>query len=512
MKLNQGILVVLICSFSNLCLAQSVPNSSIQAGVFIDLNDFQSVLNNQLPEVLERIDQKGKKCVEAQWLKTKGIPKCSFKGIKLYCKDSWIKTKTTPDISCDVSGVVKRTGPIKLEGRGNALIVQLPLHASVTARGRGDIGKNIQQSANAAAEITFRVSNIRIGEDWKLNGDTSASYNWTKRPTLKLFNLIDVNVSNSVSPEVDRQLRAFSEQLESELSKIDLKPTIERYWADLQRPRSVDGLHSRFVPAKIVYTGLQFNQRKLETVLQLDGEIESQSTPFADTTQLALLPIEHSDIASTNSRLNAEVSINYSLLNSRIKNVLTTNNWMDVELAERKLGRYKFENVELSGRDERLLVNADLVFDDGESFFSSLSFWSLFSKKVRVEISGVPFINSTKNTISLNDITFEQLYLDSESKSVTQEKSTFENSDIFNDIITSLGFMTHIEESLVYDFTNELKQVTNGLTFTNSSGENQTINFDAVSLGKLKVSDDKILIPVSAIVRDRIQFEVNASG
>src|SRR5687768_11799351 len=109
--------------------------STLSVPISINLAALQRQLNDRVPAHLETIDMPGQVCVEAEWLKTKGVPKCRVEdGYKLYCEDTWIKTKVTPEITCDVSGWVKRDGKITLSGSGPRLSLDVPLKAKITAR------------------------------------------------------------------------------------------------------------------------------------------------------------------------------------------------------------------------------------------------------------------------------------------------------------------------------------------------------------------------------------------
>ncbi|MDQ7047085.1 MAG: DUF4403 family protein [Sulfurovum sp.] len=146
-----------------------LPNSVITVPIEVDLKVLENHLNTLVPNLLAEIEELNKVCVEAQYLKTKGIPKCRMDGYKISCKDRTIKIKTIPQINCDVRGWVKRDGRILLSGQGKTLHFTFPIKAQVST----EIG--ISGIAHASAVLHIQAT-PKINQDWSISLDITPHF------------------------------------------------------------------------------------------------------------------------------------------------------------------------------------------------------------------------------------------------------------------------------------------------------------------------------------------------
>src|SRR3546814_6974534 len=102
----------------------------------------KSALERAVPRTLWTIDRREKACVPPQRVKVFGK-----------------RVKVTPPIACTIVGKVTR-GALRLRGEGQEIVVDVPLHAVISARDVGGVlkGETATGSAMAHARIRDRKS------------------------------------------------------------------------------------------------------------------------------------------------------------------------------------------------------------------------------------------------------------------------------------------------------------------------------------------------------------------
>ena len=148
-KSTKSLAIAAICffGFSGAANGESV----LSATLSLPVSEIKEKVSSLLPSPIYQLNQKRQTCVPAKWASTK-IPE--FRGLKWYTKT--IKTKISPEITCDISGIVRKNGDLTVRVVNDHLEVQLPINLSVTAKGRGTIGRNISETAKGATAITVR--------------------------------------------------------------------------------------------------------------------------------------------------------------------------------------------------------------------------------------------------------------------------------------------------------------------------------------------------------------------
>ena len=107
-------------ALSSLFVSQAFAKDTVlTVPVVLDLALLQQRLNEVVPTVVVNQPAKRHVCIPAE-----------------YFTSSWlgIKTKITPEISCDVNASVRRTTPIKLKTSGNSLIAVSYTHLTLPTK------------------------------------------------------------------------------------------------------------------------------------------------------------------------------------------------------------------------------------------------------------------------------------------------------------------------------------------------------------------------------------------
>lgn len=493
-------LALVLAVLTHPATASEIKDSILNIPVSLDINALEELANQELPETLETINQSGKTCVKAKWLKTKGLPSCKLKGIKLYCKDTWIKTKTTPSVKCDVSGWVKRDGRITVVGTGAGLQLNIPLKARVTARGRGDIGKNIRQTANAAANIQVATT-IDVAEDWTVRASTSASHTWTKRPTLKLFNLIPVTIGNKVDPAFKKALRNLeakaNEYLSGSDTGLDLKKVAQKAWSSLYQPIELSDsnlINLEFDASEVAYSGFTFSNKSVSTILQMKGRLHQSPGHQAHRVIPPLPNLSRVSVEDDESRVYFPIAVSLASVQATGNKKLNDLGWVQVDEEEIQ-GSVKFSDLEVITEEKRIRFTFDVEFDDKKNFFDTWDFADLFDLSGRYSLIGKFYVDQGSNRLGLKDIEFgtapgEPLEIDKE---------------LLFSLLEVDELHKELSKALSYDFSKDIESLKEEVTTIGLADKVHAFgNVKLIGLGSPIIESDKITIPVSIVATSSV--------
>jgi hypothetical protein len=402
------LMATILTSVHSIALAadEGIPLSTITLPVSINLNTVEARINAEVPSRLETISMKGHMCKEAEWLKTKSIPKCSMKGIKIYCKDRWLKTKITPEIKCDVDGWVERNGPISLSGSNNSLTISVPVKAKVTARGRGDIGKNIQQSVHAATVITAVVT-PSISPDWEPSLDINTDFSWTERPNFKLFNLIKVSVGSQIEPKLREVLDDIEKSIPNLLADANLKTKASKAWREIQNPVTLseqDKITAIFEPVAVGLGNIQTSNKITRVSFNIAGIPRVYVGADAPVMARKSLP-NLSDVPTNQSSIELTLPIT-----AHFDSIAKTGNEKLAQIGDIELDKFgqqgllQISDVELASTGEVLSVSAEFALDNNAGLLNALDIFGWFDVKGRVVFNVVPVVDKNLNIVSLSTL------------------------------------------------------------------------------------------------------------
>ena len=100
---------------ANSVISVEPQNSVIAVPVTADLSGLATQLAREIPRTLWTINRKDQTCIASDKVKV-----------------AFVKIKT-PRIECDIVGTVTR-GPMAVDGRGQDIIVTMPIHAEIRAK------------------------------------------------------------------------------------------------------------------------------------------------------------------------------------------------------------------------------------------------------------------------------------------------------------------------------------------------------------------------------------------
>ncbi len=466
--------------------------SIVQVPIIINLDLVQEQFNQALPQILETIDMRGHKCVEAEYLKTKGIPKCKMRGIKIYCKDTWLKTKVTPDIKCDLSGWVKRNGPASITGSGSSITVSVPVQARVTARGRGDIGKNVRETAEAALVVTATAT-PSIDSNWNPTFTVNSSFSWSKRPELKIFDFIPVTFGSKMEPRIRGLLDEMEKSVPDLLANANVKGYVKEAWEQLHKPIVIDEENEVSVvidPSHIAFKGMETNERKTYATFAIGsnptiyvGE-DPKEISMKPLPSLSLLQDHTSDI-----RLTIPIVAAYNKLAERGEAALGVIS--PIELSQYgQSGELTIDNLGISAVGTQLHIEVDFSLDNNEGLLDLVDFFGLLDVEGRASFTvGIENDTSTR-VLRLSSIEFDLV-----------------TNNSLADALVELAMLQPIRElirtSISYEYADDLERVKaiigkelNKRITSDVSVRGSVADF---SIGQMTVHQDSLSVPIQLI-------------
>lgn len=244
--------------------------SSIVVPFTIPLVALQERLQSSVPELLYQIDEGKDACIPEQY--AKGCIGVSRRG-RCYGKE--YSFTTVPAIDCHLNGSATR-GPITVTGSDNTISLSTPISVVVTARGRGEIGKNIRETATGTA--IFNVSATPdIDENWNPQASVATDYSWRDRIGADILGF-RVTFGSKVNPKIDEALDSVKAQVPQLLSDFQLKDKVSQIWDSSTKPIRLSASPDtwmRFTPREVGFSGINAKDGALTGALYMSGFTET---------------------------------------------------------------------------------------------------------------------------------------------------------------------------------------------------------------------------------------------
>jgi hypothetical protein len=178
--------------------------------VTLPLPKLEAALDRGAPGQLWSIDEKREDCIPAQRPKILGT-----------------RIKVSPDIGCRIVGQVMR-GRIRLIGRGDEILIRMPVEARVSARDVGGVLKG--ETATAAAEVRARVR-LALDKSWRLRGRIEIDYDWKEPPGIDFLGR-RIRFVKRADRALANVIAGLERQLEAELARVPVRRLVEGAWRE----------------------------------------------------------------------------------------------------------------------------------------------------------------------------------------------------------------------------------------------------------------------------------------
>lgn len=250
----------------------SQDRSVVSIPLSVDLATLETYVNSLVPNPLIS-ERQGLTCIEAEEACTK-IPE--FRGLKIYSRMECINI--TPRIDCWLDQTVVPQGRLRLTAEGDTITARQTVAGSATVRGRGEIGRNIRETASGAVAFTVTGRPV-IRPDWSIDMPLTIDFSFVQRPQAQLFGFIPVTFETEAARALRGAIAAFGAQtLPAKLAEIDLRGQLAPLWRELQRPHALDlrggsTLWVHFVPDSVGLAPLKGGGTSLSTTASVTGRI-----------------------------------------------------------------------------------------------------------------------------------------------------------------------------------------------------------------------------------------------
>lgn len=217
----------------------------------------KQTLERAVPRTLWTINQREPACVQPQRVKVFGK-----------------KVKVTPPIACTIVGQVTR-GPLRLRGEGEEIVVDVPIHANISARDVGGVLKG--ETATGAAMAHARVR-IELTPDWRTQGKARISYGWTKAPGIDFLGR-RITFTDQADAKLKPVVRDVEREVNREIAKIDIRKQAADVWRQsftaLELNRENPPVWMRVTPQRILYGGYRIERDRMNLNLGLEAITET---------------------------------------------------------------------------------------------------------------------------------------------------------------------------------------------------------------------------------------------
>lgn len=379
-------------------------DSTITLPIEADLSALEIYLNDIIPDVLADINEPDKICVEAKYLKTKGMPKCSIKNYRISCEDRQIKIRTTPEIKCDINGWIKRNGHISLSGQGETLKFAFPVKAHVST----DIGLHGTADAAAILHISATPS---INKDWTASVDVSPHFTWSQKPTLTLSESIKINIQSKVEPKLRDKMNEFVKKIPQLLTGLDMKRKVHTAWQDIQKPLKINDepeTYILFKPQSASYSGFNIVDNVLKTTISAKGKTEIiLGKPNINYKETKLCDLGSIPCQEGTFSFYLPVSITYQeLLEISNKELLDAHS---IELVKSAVsGILKVSNPKIKKNStDTITISAHINYDSRPQWLRNIDLFNWFDIEGEMTFSGSPRINKETRILVLDDLIYD---------------------------------------------------------------------------------------------------------
>lgn len=286
-------------------LTLSEQPSSIRIPVSLPLDDLQALINDEVPVELHKIDEPQQVCIKT-------------------------KSKLLPDVSCRLVGSVTR-GPIRLTGKGDQILLTMPVKAFVQARNIGKIFK--QETATGAINLTARIT-LGMKPDWTPTAKVHADYDWTNRLGIDFLGQ-RITFASKVDPKLKQMLANLERTLPRQLSHLQFRQKVEPLWAKgftSIRVKTEPLIWVRFTPMQVGFSGYQVEGRRIIVGFSARAKTETIFGERPADPPFTPLPRLMGSLPATGINVHVPVLVRYDLLEKAARNVLVSNDYKSLKV------------------------------------------------------------------------------------------------------------------------------------------------------------------------------------
>lgn len=445
--------------------------SAIAVPLDVDTAVLSQALEREIPRTLWSIDQQVKECVPPARIKL-------FKA----------KLKVTPSLGCTVTGTVTRA-PIRLRGRGEDIIADVPIRAEIAARDVGGMLKG--ETATGSAMVHARIR-LTLREDWSVRATVDLAYDWTQAPGIDFLGK-RITFTDKADEKLQPIVRDLERELPQEIAKLQIRAKVADAWrqsfTSLALNQQNPPVWMRVTPQKLSYGGYSLSGGKLRLKLGMEALTETFVGPRpADPKPIPLPPLIR-EAGGERLRFFLPVIADYAQLEPVILKALTKRSQRPFEVPGIGPVTARFEKVTGYGTTGgRIAVGLTLAarrVGDSE------------------DTRGVVWITAKPvNAPNSQRVAFEGLRVDGDTNGVS--------GDLLVQLANSPGVADVVAGALTQNFTNDFRKLLGKVerAIVEKRAGDFVIRADIgqVRTGVLKAGGQGLYLPVWADGAARVQY------
>jgi len=461
---------------------QTEPESTITLPIQVDLKVLENYLNNLIPMHLADIDERNKVCVKPKYFKTKGIPKCRMKGLKVSCKTGWIKIRTVPKIKCNIKGWVKRDGRITVSGKDKTLRFAFPIKSQVTTK------SYIQETANASA-ILYVDATPHINKDWSISLDISQDFTWSVKPTIMLLDFVKISIQDKVEPKIRKNLNKFVKKVPQLLADLNIRERVNSAWKEIQEPFKLDvdsETYLLFKPGSVSCSGFSIVDNCIKTTISAKGKtLILVGDPSEDCKKTELCDIGSIPHQEGKFMIHLPVAITYQELleisSEKFREGYSIDMLKSVLPGILKVSAPKIEKSSAG----KIRISAHINYDNRSQWLRTIDLFDWFDVDGEVTFIAAPRIDKQSRSLVLDHLVYD---------STT-------SSDLF-DLLVNAAQMdlltTYVANLMKFDFGDKLDEsivkANESLEDFSKSDMNLSARLEMASIEDLMINEKEITI------------------
>lgn len=305
--------------------------SHLTVDLKVNLADLERALERELPRRLWQIDRPDSECIAPKKV------------------DLELFTVKSPKIECRIVGEVSR-GRIRLGGKGQALLVTMPVSGTLAARDVAGILKG--ETGTGAAEVAMSLR-LDLTQDWTISSQSRIDYRWTRAPGIDFLGR-----RITFTSEADGELAPLKRQVERivarELARLPVKPTAQAGWREahqvIELNRANPAVWGRLTPQVFRFGGYDVRGRELTLRLGLDALFETYVGIRPEASEPGPLPpLARRDASDTRSLLHIPVIADYAVLEPVIARALAKRAAQPFAIRDYGTVTARFEDIRVYG-------------------------------------------------------------------------------------------------------------------------------------------------------------------
>ena len=298
--------------------------STLVAPVSINLAALREQLEGQVDRRLVSFSENREDCTPDQYAKTCLVPRIRRDGWKLK-KDGcskWVSTKVMDGIDCHIDAHADR-GDISVTASGNVITVSVPVSASATVRGRGELINKLQETVSGSIVATAAIT-ADIDSQWNPVVTVTPDFSWKERANLKVLGF-EITVGSHLEPEIEKVMGKLQTEVDKAIQQFAFRRRAEGLWSashTLIKVGSNPDVWFQFTPREVRFSGISSTPGSIEMTLMASGVTQAFAGAQPPVAAVSPLPPLVKALPADGFNLYLPIFVDYAALEAAFAKAL----------------------------------------------------------------------------------------------------------------------------------------------------------------------------------------------